>query len=508
MTEPLLAFLKQHTSSPQEREQVMMIMETLTNPPPPVESTPSSVTDLLLPASAAQGELMTEEGTWEDTTEGTLACPCKGSCKNYPRHLLPAPNAASRSPSNGSGGGGATSPKIFSREVSSDASSSSASSLSQTSSSSTLLVPPAASGAAAGAVSSASASSLIKARTRTSSTTASGAEAEGLVMHGRISLPEFLALFPSCSPPLAELLPLLPLLTPRPYSVSCSPLVFPDSIHIVFTVTDTHLSFAGHTFARTGVATSYMERLCQSLATPGSAPPSLVFSVRHSSGFTLPDDLSQNILMIGAGTGIAPFRSFLQHLTYLRKQAAGDDLTTIPPKAFGCDECPQNLRSGRMRDIEDAPEGLRLFGQSWLFFGCRHPKVDCLFQEELETMQEVGALTKLELAFSRMLQEEEEAASELMVIEEEELVPERAITRHYHKYVQHILRARPRELYQMIASGRGTLFVCGSLDGMVRDTHQQLVALVREERRSSQQEAEDFLRTLEKEGRYVKEAWI
>jgi len=450
LSEPVFALLKQHTTNPQEREQIMMIMETMTNPP-----APQTVFEELASTDSMEEVVQEEEALG---SEGTLACPCKGSCKNYPRNLAPP------------------SPKIFSREASMDGRS-----------------PKMA--------------SLVNSRTRTSSTTASGAEAEDMIMAGQVSLLEFLTIFPSCSPPLVDLLRLLPLLTPRPYSISCSPLVFPNSIHVVFTASETHLHYAGHNFARKGVATSHMERLCQAVGanTPDS-PPSLIFSVRHSSGFTLPEDLSQSILMIGAGTGIAPFRSFLQHLTYLRKQAAGDDLSTIPPRAFGCEECPQNLTSsGRLRDIEDAPEGLRHFGQSWLFFGCRHPQVDCLFRDELETMQEVGALTKLELAFSRMLQEEEEVTQ---LLEDEDLLTPRGRTKHYHKYVQHILRSQPKDLYEMIASRRATLFVCGSMDGMVKDTHQQLVALVRGERHCSQQEAENFLRELEKGGQYIREAWI
>lgn len=135
---------------------------------------------------------------------------------------------------------------------------------------------------------------------------------------------------------------------PRPYSIASSPLLHPGQIH--FTVGIVRYDLRGK--RRAGVASSLLaDRL-----PIGAALPAFV---HVAPGFRLaaPD---VPIVMIGPGTGIAPFRSFLQH-----------------------------------RKATNAK------GPSWLFFGERQRATDYLYESELAAMQKEGTLAKLDVAFSR-----------------------------------------------------------------------------------------------------------
>ena len=89
----------------------------------------------------------------------------------------------------------------------------------------------------------------------------------------------------------------------------------------------------------------------------GDTLPIFVQANKH---FHLPESHDSDIIMVGPGTGIAPFRSFIQERT---------------------------VNKGT--------------GQSWLFFGDQHAASDFLYQDELEKYQQDGVLTKLDVAFSR-----------------------------------------------------------------------------------------------------------
>jgi sulfite reductase (NADPH) flavoprotein alpha-component len=104
---------------------------------------------------------------------------------------------------------------------------------------------------------------------------------------------------------------------------------------------------------RLGVASTFIaDRLCPS--------DTVQVYVQKAHGFALPADPATPIIMIGPGTGIAPFRSFLWH--------------RFATKASG---------------------------KAWLFFGHQHEATDYLYQDELARLQDAGALTKLSTAWSR-----------------------------------------------------------------------------------------------------------
>ncbi len=138
-------------------------------------------------------------------------------------------------------------------------------------------------------------------------------------------------------------------LQPRLYSISSSIKANPQRVSLTI---DTVKYNIGER-ERRGVASTYFaDRLSE-----GSA---LKVYVQKAHGFALPQDLSVPIIMVGPGTGIAPFRAFLQE---------------------------------RM--------ATKASGGAWLFFGHQKRECDFLYEDELAAMQNVGVLTKLSLAWSR-----------------------------------------------------------------------------------------------------------
>ncbi len=174
------------------------------------------------------------------------------------------------------------------------------------------------------------------------------------VQQRRLSVFDLLEQFPACELPFAVFLELMPLLTPRYYSISSSPLATPTRCSItVGVVSDPALSGNG-TFE--GVCSNYLARSVE-----GS---SIHASLRDTSdGFRLPEDPAVPIIMVGPGTGIAPFRGFLQERAALKAQG-------------------------------------KTLGDAILFFGCRHPDQDFIYGEELEAFAKDG-VADLHVAFSR-----------------------------------------------------------------------------------------------------------
>ena len=146
-----------------------------------------------------------------------------------------------------------------------------------------------------------------------------------------------------------ELTSLLRPLPARAYSIASSPLAHPDEAHLLIG----QVAYRAHGRQRQGVASAYAtQRLAQG-ATVGTY-------LRPNRHFRLPEDGSLPIVMIGPGTGVAPFRGFVQH----------------------------------RRERGDA-------GKSWLFFGERRFTHDFLYQLEWQEAVAEGHLTRMEVAFSR-----------------------------------------------------------------------------------------------------------
>lgn len=147
----------------------------------------------------------------------------------------------------------------------------------------------------------------------------------------------------------SELLPFLRKLAPRLYSISSSPKAHPGEVHL--TVGAVRYENLGRT--RKGVASTFLADLAH------MAGAVKVF-VQPAHGFKPPVSGDTPMIMVGPGTGIAPFRAFLE---------------------------------------ERAALGAK--GKNWLFFGDQKRSADFLYEEQLTGWQKSGFLTRLDLAFSR-----------------------------------------------------------------------------------------------------------
>ncbi|KAK7803343.1 hypothetical protein U0070_006174 [Myodes glareolus] len=139
---------------------------------------------------------------------------------------------------------------------------------------------------------------------------------------------DLLLAFPSCHPPLSLLLEQLPRLQPRPYSCASSSLLHPGKLHFVFNILE-YPSPITAAAPRKGLCTGWLATLVAPFLQPNTeAPhtdrpdalaPEILISPRATHSFRLPDDPSAPIIMVGPGTGIAPFIGFLQHREELRR---------------------------------------------------------------------------------------------------------------------------------------------------------------------------------------------
>jgi len=137
---------------------------------------------------------------------------------------------------------------------------------------------------------------------------------------------------------------------PRLYSIASSLAAHPDEVHLCVGI----VRYEAHGRKRTGLATGF---LADQAKLRVRDIPVYVQEARH---FHLPEDFSRDIIMIGPGTGVAPFRAFLE----------------------------QRILDGAT-------------GRNWLFFGEQHRASDYLYGEEFTRWQNDGKLHRLDLAFSR-----------------------------------------------------------------------------------------------------------
>ncbi len=164
----------------------------------------------------------------------------------------------------------------------------------------------------------------------------------------RIDLLDLLKIYPlKDAAQFAEVVAILEPITPRLYSIASSPNAHPGEIHL--TVAKDFFEVDGH--EKTGLASGVLSELY--------AGQEVSFYIHSNHQFRLPD-ADKDIIMIGPGTGIAPFRSFLAE-----------------------------------RDAVGAS------GHNWLFFGAQHFASDFLYQTEIQQWVETGVLNLVNVAFSR-----------------------------------------------------------------------------------------------------------
>ena len=284
-----------------------------------------------------------------------------------------------------------------------------------------------------------------------------------------ISLLEILKAFPSCKPPFERLLEHLPHLSPRPYSVSSSPLSDSCRLHFVFNVVEfPPIEDLRHN--RQGVCTGWLSKVTEVMRSKGKDHDNLTNSFKNLSlsnqssnkgiqvpvsprknpGFKLPEDLKVPIIMIGPGTGVAPFVGFLEH---------------------------------RKLQIESC-HGNKEKGETWLFYGCRNREKDFLYKEELETYHQSGILNHLIVSFSR----------------------ENSDTSSPH-YVQDNLKLHSTEIGKLLFDGNAVVYVCGDAKNMAKDVFTTFCGVAEQHLGVNNADAIKEMAKLRAEKRYHEDVW-
>uniref|UniRef100_A0A8C0LAH4 Methionine synthase reductase n=1 Tax=Canis lupus dingo TaxID=286419 RepID=A0A8C0LAH4_CANLU len=240
-----------------------------------------------------------------------------------------------------------------------------------------------------------------------------------------------------------------------------SNLSHPGKLHFIFNIVE-FLSNTTVEVLRKGVCTGWLAMVVAPILHPntrvspaedGKAPaPEISICPRTTNFFHLPSDPSAPIIMVGPGTGIAPFIGFLQHREKLQEQH---------------------------------PEGH--FGATWLFFGCRHKDRDYLFREELRHFHKRGILTHLKVSFSRDAPVGEEAAPV--------------------KYVQDNIQLHSEQVARVLLNESGYIYVCGDAKNMAKDVNDTLVEIISKQAGVEKLEAMKRLATLKEEKRYLQDIW-
>ncbi|KAI8336924.1 cytochrome P450 [Blakeslea trispora] len=220
---------------------------------------------------------------------------------------------------------------------------------------------------------------------------------------------------------------------PRRYSIASSPLIYPNSIHISVSVVDDIVNEKHYA----GLSSSYLAR--------SKIGEDLRLGFKSSRNtFSMPEDLTIPMIMIAAGTGIAPFRGFLQHRL-------------------------MEKRSGK----QVAP--------CLLFFGCRHPDKDHLYKKEIQDFIEFGILSNSYPAFSRV----GSSAS--------------------NRYVQHQILNNSDKVWDLMRSS--AIYVCGAvaMSQEVRAAFRKIITSF--DKTKSEEDAEVYLQALEAQKLYMSDVW-
>lgn len=248
------------------------------------------------------------------------------------------------------------------------------------------------------------------------------------------SLLDLMDEYPGVHLPFETYLSLLPPLKPRYYSIASSPMVSPDVCDLAVAVVEGPAR-SGHG-AYLGVASTYLNRMPEDR-------PIIGFIRRPNIPFYPPENPHTPMIMVGPGTGLAPFRGFLQERAAMKAKG-------VP------------------------------VGESILFFGCRDPLQDYIFEDELKGFQSQG-IVKLYEGFSR--------------------VPDEPKT-----YVQQRIREQHSEVWRLLEAG-AIVYVCGEANKMAPAVREAFMDVFKQETGASEASAQAWLDGLIASKRYLQDIW-
>jgi len=239
----------------------------------------------------------------------------------------------------------------------------------------------------------------------------------------KFDLPDLLKIYPvKGQKEFIEILKVLEPISPRLYSIASSPEAHPGEVHI----TVAKNCFTVNQEVKYGLASEFLSLLDED--------NELKFYIHPNHCFRLPEE-DKSVIMIGPGTGIAPFRSFIAE-----------------------------------RDANGAT------GKNWIFFGDQHFIADFLYQSEIQSWLETGALTKVDIAFSRDQQEK--------------------------IYVQHKIIKNGFEFFEWLETG-SYVYVCGAKTPMSADVEDSIIQVVEQFGERTKEEAQKYVEELKEAGRYL-----
>ncbi len=234
--------------------------------------------------------------------------------------------------------------------------------------------------------------------------------------------------FPASKTEAQHLVDILRMLPARLYSISSSPREHDGEVHLTVAA----VRYEGHGFVRKGVASTCLADLVEE----GDTVP--VF-VTPNKRFRLPENDTLPIIMVGPGTGVAPFRAFVED---------------------------RSTREGS--------------GPAWLIFGDQRFTYDFLYQLEWQDHLKSGALTRLDVAFSRDQ-------------------PEKI-------YVQDRIREKGKEIWDWLEKG-AHFYVCGDASRMAPDVHAALLEVIQSWGDRTHEAADTYLGELKSNGRYQRDVY-
>lgn len=271
------------------------------------------------------------------------------------------------------------------------------------------------------------------------------------VLNKSLCILDIFSIFKTCKPPIEVLLGNLPRLLPRSYSIVNSGLQNNKVVKICFSVMTNN--------NRKGLTTGWLEKLIlneeftlenglknMSISEESQYRQKVSIYLRKNfSMFCLPENLENPLILIGPGTGVSPFIGFLEERELLKESN---------------------------KDV--------MFGDVYLYFGCRNPKLDFIYEEELKKFLAKGTLTKLFTAFSRVDSE--------------------------HRYIQDALTESGKEVVQLIMEG-AHVYVCGDLNTMAVEVKEIFVKCLVDHGDMTLEEATTKISHMQKHYQYVVDAW-